>query len=309
MTYEQNYLERVNRLLAIVLALHVPVLPLVAMAHGNSALAALLATAAIVAAPSGLAWRAGRRWSTSVVIAASLMALSALTIAEANGRVEFHFHVFVSLALLTSLPGMLPLLVAAGAIAVQHVAAWLWAPASLLNYPAGFGDVLLHAAFVILETIPCCWIARQLGLAIRARSIVHEQLERNTAELAQGTAEVRQSNGQLASGAAEQAGSVAEVARSSAAIEQEVAGLIRAASEAELSASQLTAVVRETTVTLGGLVERMEAVTQANRRVGGIAKTIDTIAFQTNILALNAAVEAARAGEAGAGFAVVADEV
>ena len=60
---------------------------------------------------------------------------------------------------------------------------------------------------------------------------------------------------------------------------------------------------------VGQVVETMDQITAASKKIADIIGVIDGIAFQTNILALNAAVEAARAGEQGRGFAVVAAEV
>jgi methyl-accepting chemotaxis protein/methyl-accepting chemotaxis protein-1 (serine sensor receptor) len=92
---------------------------------------------------------------------------------------------------------------------------------------------------------------------------------------------------------------MASMARKNADNAQEAAGLMNDVDRKVVDSNQV----------LQAMVSSMTAIQESSGKVAKIIKTIDEIAFQTNILALNAAVEAARAGEAGMGFAVVADEV
>lgn len=113
----------------------------------------------------------------------------------------------------------------------------------------------------------------------------------------------------LSQGATEQASSIEELAATIISISDMIN---RNAKEAE-NASKLTAEaggkMMEANQKMEGLVSAMTEISDSSAETKNIIKTIEDIAFQTNILALNAAIEAARAGEAGKGFAVVADEV
>ena len=113
----------------------------------------------------------------------------------------------------------------------------------------------------------------------------------------------------LAQGATEQASSVEELTNTISRLSdtiQENSEMARAASE---NATHVNDEIVESSEKMAQSLALMEEIRTGAGKVDEIIKSIENIAFQTNILALNAAVEAARAGQAGKGFAVVADEV
>lgn len=113
----------------------------------------------------------------------------------------------------------------------------------------------------------------------------------------------------MSQGATEQASATEQLSATFLQISSQVQKTAQSASVASSIAQKSSDEVENGNRKIEEMLTSMNEIDAASSQIGKIIKTIEDIAFQTNILALNAAVEAARAGSAGKGFAVVADEV
>jgi methyl-accepting chemotaxis protein len=156
----------------------------------------------------------------------------------------------------------------------------------------------------------------EIGRLLQAVGVMQTRLRALVSEIGQSVESIETASAEVASGnqdLSQRTEMAAASLQQTASAMVQLTSSVHQSNDAAASANQLagsaTSVASRGGAIVGQLVDTMDGITAASRRIADIIGVIDGIAFQTNILALNAAVEAARAGEQGRGFAVVASEV
>lgn len=327
---EKDYLTKVNFWMLCLCVLHIPFIAGIAAYFNSGILSATIVGSLIASGPLAMYFIQKDSKVLSVLLGVASMSFSALLIHHARGMIEMHFHIFTFIAMLIIFANPWVILAAAGTIAVHHVSFYFLLPASVFNYQASFGIVVVHALFVIVETIPAVIIARSFSKYIIAQGSIVKQLEELSDEILASAKSAATNSASLSLNSKEQsralevtATAVEEIIQT---IHQSSEDAIRSQSVSQSSKASADK-GQESMLRMISSIEEIgnfnpqmnsqfeEFNTQLSEIVGIIGeigdktKVINEIVFQTKLLSFNASVEAARAGEHGKGFAVVAEEI
>ena len=177
---------------------------------------------------------------------------------------------------------------------------------SLKNREYSLYTLYLFLAILAAGGAASYWLSRSISGSLRE---ISDRMLTGADQVASASNQVAATSQSLADGASQQAAAIEQTSSSLEPLTSSARENVKQAG----AANQLTTDSRRAAERGAGdmneMVRAMDAIKASSDDVAKIIRTIDEIAFQTNILALNAAVEAARAGEAGMGFAVVAEEV
>lgn len=160
--FERKYLARMNRIGLWFFLVHLPVFMLIAGLNGQSVLQAFSLTSFVLAGPIIAERSLQNPRNVSLVYGFTSMLMGGLLVHFGQGpvQIEMHFYFFALLAMLAVFGNPMAIVVAAVTVALHHLAAWMWVPKSVFNYDAPIWVVLVHAAFVVLESVATCFIAR-----------------------------------------------------------------------------------------------------------------------------------------------------
>jgi two-component system, chemotaxis family, sensor kinase CheA len=160
--FEAGYLRRMNRIGLVFFALHVPVMMVLGWLNGTGPWLALALTSAVVAGPALAYLTIDNPRTVSVTYGVAAMFVGGVLVHFGQGpvQIEMHFYFFALIAMLAVFGNPMVILAAAVTVALHHLVLWFVLPASVFNYDAPVWVVAVHAAFVVLESVAACFIAR-----------------------------------------------------------------------------------------------------------------------------------------------------
>ena len=277
----------------------------------------------------GAAWLGPLLWMrtdphscfTRIAVAVGQTVHASLLIHLTGGRIEAHFYIFCSLAILAAYRDVWMIVTLTLVTALDHLFRGLLYPMSVFGSPnVELERVLEHAAYLIFEATFLILTVRksqQEMLAMVDESHHSQELAKklqHERDHAQTLVEqrVREANQGVQQIAVELRGLDTDIGSSSQASQ----ALGQCAASNKDVVDESSRVIRTALDAVRGMEASMDHagrcfdnLSNSAAEIASMTEAIREVVQMTQLLAVNAAVEAARAGDQGRGFAIVAEEV